>query len=192
MMKTTSFPARAIVTFSVLCLNLALVSCQTKSSVSKAPPVNQPLPVQRIQNGVQLNTAALNVKVQFYAGDIIRVIKWLPGGTSEKSSLVVIQTNVPALNIQFSENADMVTLASEKVTVQLSKSSGAIQYLTAGGQPILKEQGAPVITPAPIAHDEKAFSVQQNFKLTPDEGIYGLGQHQSGYMNYRGHCFSLG
>ena len=28
--------------------------------------------------------------------------------------------------------------------------------------------------------------MQQKFSLTPDEGIYGLGQHQYGYMNYRG------
>jgi alpha-D-xyloside xylohydrolase len=191
MIKMFSFVPKATVLLSILCLDLLLVSCQTKSSVSKTPPVNQPLPVQRIQNGVQLNTAALNVKVQFYADDIVRVLKWSPNGTAAKHSLVVIQTNVPVLNIQFSENADTVTLASEKVTVQLSKSDGAIQYLTAGGQPILQEQGAPVITPVKIAHDTNAFSVQQNFTLTPEEGIYGLGQHQSGYMNYRGRTVKL-
>ena len=32
---------------------------------------------------------------------------------------------------------------------------------------------------------------EQNFKLTPDEGIYGLGQHQYGYMNYRGRTVKL-
>ena len=26
----------------------------------------------------------LNVKVQFYADDIVRVVKWLPGGTLRK------------------------------------------------------------------------------------------------------------
>ena len=36
-----------------------------------------------------------------------------------------------------------------------------------------------------------AFSVQQNFTLTPDEGLYGLGQHQTGYMNYRGRTVKI-
>ena len=47
-------------------------------------PSPVPSQVQRIQNGVQLNTAALNVKVQFYAADIVRVLKWLPGGTPRR------------------------------------------------------------------------------------------------------------
>src|SRR3972149_8386168 len=48
-----------------------------------------------------------------------------------------------------------------------------------------------IITPVKIPHEEKAFNVQQNFSLTPDEGIYGLGQHQYGYMNYRGRTVKL-
>ena len=191
MMKMCSSALRATAWFSFICLSFVLVSCQTKSPASKAPPVNQPLPVQRIPNGVQLNTAVLNVRVQFYADDTVRVIKWLPGGTSEKSSLVVIQTNLPDLNIHFQENAKTITLGSGKITLQLSKSDGAIQYLTTNNHIILKEQGGGIIAPVKIEHEEKAFSIQQNFKLTPDEGIYGLGQHQSGYMNYRGHTVKL-
>ena len=197
MKKMSSFPPKATVLLSLLGLGLLLASCQTKSSVPKEASVNPPPPqvqtpqTQRIQNGVQLNTAALNVKVQFYADDIVRVVKWLPGGTSEKSSLVVIQTNLPALDIHFQENAATIILASGKITVQLSKSDGAIQYLASDNQIILKEQGQAAITPVSIAHETNAFSVRQNFKLTPDEGIYGLGQHQSGYMNYRGRTVKL-
>ena len=195
MMKMYSSALRATAWFSFICLSFVLVSCQTKSPASKAPPVNQSLPVrcmiQRIPNGVQLNTAVLNVRVQFYADDIVRVIKWLPGGTSEKSSLVVMQTNLPNLNIHFDENVGTITLSSGKITLQLSTGDGAIQYLTGDNRIILQEQGEAIITPVKIAHETNAFSVRQNFKLTPDEGIYGLGQHQSGYMNYRGHTIKL-
>jgi len=138
-----------------------------------------------------LKTGKLNVKVQFYADDRVRVVKWAPGGTPQKASLVVIQTNLPDLNIQFQENAGTVTLASGKITLQLSESDGAIQYLTADNRPILAEQGGAIIEPLKIKHEKNAFSVQQNFKLSPDEGIYGLGQHQSGYMNYRGRTVKL-
>jgi alpha-D-xyloside xylohydrolase len=194
-MKMPSFVLRSMTWFCLIGLNVLLVSCQTKSTAPKeaqaasAPP--PPIPVQRIQNGVQFYAADRTVKVQFHADGIVHVVKWAPAGTSEKSSLVVVQTNLPDLNIRVEENADTVSLASGKVTVRLSKSDGVIQYLGADTRVILKEQGPAIITPAPIIHDEKAFSVQQNFKLAADEGLYGLGQHQSGYMNYRGRTVKL-
>ncbi|HEY5505795.1 MAG TPA: TIM-barrel domain-containing protein, partial [Sedimentisphaerales bacterium] len=184
-MKPLSLALRTTALLCILGLSFALASCQTKPSASKA------VQVKHVQNGVELKAGKLNVKVQFYADDTVRVIKWLPGGTSEKTSLVVIQTNLPDLNIHFQENAKTITLDSGKITLQLSKSDGAIQYLTTDSHVILKEQGGAMIAPVRIEHEEKAFSIQQNFKLTPDEGIYGLGQHQSGYMNYRGHTVKL-
>ena len=192
-MKPLSPALRTTALLCILGLSFVLASCQTKSCqtkccASKAAPAGQ---AKRIQNGVELKTGKLNVKVQFYADDQVRVVKWAPGGTPKKASLVVIQTNLPDLNIQFQENAGTITLASAKITLQLSKSDGAIQYLTADNQPISKEQGGAIIEPVKIKHEKNAFSVQQNFKLTPDEGIYGLGQHQSGYMNYRGRTVKL-
>ena len=192
MIKMFSFVLRTTVLFSVLCLNFLLVSCQTQPSAPKdAQAKPQQSQIQHIQNGIQLRTGDLNVKVQFYADNVVRIVKWLPQGTSEKASLIVVQTNVPELRIDFQETAETVTLGSRKITVQLSKDDGSIQYLNTDSQPILKEQGEAVITPVQIKHEDKAFSIQQNFTLTPDEGIYGLGQHQSGYMNYRGRTVKL-
>ncbi len=191
MMKIFSLAPRATVLFGVLGLNFLLASCQTSSAPKNAQVKPPPSRVQRIQNGVLWKTGDLNVKVQFYADNVVRVVKWTPNGTSEKASLVVIQTNPPDLKIDFQETAGTITLASRKVTLQLSKGDGAIQYLARDGQTILKEQGEAVITPVKFGHETNAFSIQQNFKLTPDEGIYGLGQHQSGFMNYRGHTVKL-
>jgi alpha-D-xyloside xylohydrolase len=185
MMKTLSPARRTMALLGILGLSFVLASCQTESSASKV------VQIKRIQNGVELKTDRLNVKVQFYADDRVRVVKWAPGGTSQKASLVVIQTNPPDLNIQFQENAGTVTLASGKIRLQLSENDGTIQYLTADNRPILAEQGGANIEPVKIKNEKNAFSVQQNFKLTPDEGIYGLGQHQSGYMNYRGRTVKL-
>jgi alpha-D-xyloside xylohydrolase len=202
MKQMCSFGRSVTGLMSFLCLGLLLASCQTNPPVAKAPPanpaaaapaapMNQPASVQHIQNGVQLQAGKLNVKVQFYADDVVRVLKWGPGGTSAQASLVVIQTNLPDLNIKVDEGADTVTLASGKLKLQLSRSDGAIQYLDANNQIILKEQGPAEITPVSLAHESNAFSVRQDFTLTPEEGIYGLGQHQDGYMNYRGRTVKL-
>src|SRR5689334_3257674 len=194
-MKMQSLNCRPMAWFCLMGLNLMLVSCQTKPSTSEAPAANQPFPVQyliqRIPNGVQMNSGSLNVKVQFYAETTVRVVKWRTGGTSEKSSLVVIETNVPDLNIGFQEDHGTITLASPWVTLRLSKGDGVIQFLTADNRNLLKEQSAPVITPVRMQYETNAFSVEQDFTLTPDEGLYGLGQHQSGWLNYRGHTVKL-
>jgi alpha-D-xyloside xylohydrolase len=57
--------------------------------------------------------------------------------------------------------------------------------MTRDDKNILKENGSASIIPAG-AKDKNDYSIKQCFQLTPDEGIYGLGQHQYGYMNYRG------
>lgn len=189
-----SLPCVAVL-FSASCLSVLLTSCQTKPSASVSSPAYQLQRdrglIQRIPNGVQMNSAMLHVKVQFYADDTVRVVKWRTGGTPAKASLAVIETNVPDLNISFQEDPGTITLASQNVVLRLTKSSGAIQFLTAGQRNLLGEQGAPVITPVRIKYETNAFSVEQDFTLTPDEGIYGLGQHQYGWLNYRGHTVKL-
>jgi alpha-D-xyloside xylohydrolase len=156
-----------------LMLVLMIFSCSTYKTT-----------VEQIQNGIQVETAKLNVKIQFYADDIVRVVKWLPCASAEKLSLSVIQDTLPNLKVKFQENGKAVILGSEKITLNIFKKDGKVEYLTTDNESILKEKGKANITPVEYKF-EKAFSVQQKFLLAPDEGIYGLGQHQYGYMNYR-------
>jgi alpha-D-xyloside xylohydrolase len=141
--------------------------------------------VERIKNGVQIETDELNLKAQFYADDIVRIVKWLPGESEEKLSLVVIKDNPADIKIDFKENIKEAVLSSEKIRLNISKETGKIEYLTSDNKRILKENGSASIIPVEYKH-ERAFSLKQEFVLNSEEGIYGLGQHQYGYMNYRG------
>ena len=191
-MKFSTSAPRAMAVCFVLCLSALPVVCQSQSAPSNdAQAVPAPPRIERIRNGVQLATGDLNVKVQFYSEGTVRVVKWPAGGTSDKVSLSVIQKDVPELNVRLAESAAAVMLSSGQVKVQLSKSDGAIQYLANDNYALLKEQGRPIFTPCQIDKEKAAFSVQQNFTLTRDEGVYGLGQHQSGYMNYRGRTVKI-
>ena len=176
--------------FAALCTALFLsvlpAICQSNSPAVPPPPA-----IERIQNGVQLKTGDMNVKVQFYAEGIVRVVKWPAGGTSEKLSLSVLQKALPDLDVHVEENAAEVTLSSGHIKLQLSKSDGSIQFLDSGNRALLKEQGRPIFTPSQIARETSAFSIQQNFRLSADEGVYGLGQQQLGVMNYRGRTVKI-
>src|SRR5271157_1888897 len=191
-MKFPTFALRAAALCCALVLSALPAVCQDNSSAPKHTQANEMPPrIQRIQNGVQLAAGDLNVKVQFYSEGTVRVVKWPAGGTSEKSSLSVIQKDLPDLGVRFEDGGETITLRSGQIKLLLNKSDGAIRYLGNDNQVILEEQGRAVFTPAQIAQEKSAFSVRQNFKLTPDEGLYGLGQHQSGAMNYRGQTVKL-
>jgi alpha-D-xyloside xylohydrolase len=177
----------------VLCLNVLPAVCQNSSPISEDAQALSAAPgFKRIENGVQLKTGDLNVRIQFYADSIVRVVKWPAGGTSEKASLSVIQKELPKLDLNFTATEAGVALSSGKVKILLSKSDGSIQYLDSGNRTVLKEQGRPSFTPTHhIAREERAFSIDQDFALSADEGVYGLGQQQLGVMNYRGHTVKI-
>jgi alpha-D-xyloside xylohydrolase len=41
---------------------------------------------------------------------------------------------------------------------------------------------------AKVVVDRQAYSTKLELVFSPDEAIYGLGQHEEGILNYRGHC----
>ncbi|MGD0787986.1 MAG: TIM-barrel domain-containing protein [Terracidiphilus sp.] len=175
-----------------LCAGVLPAVCQDNSREAKdTHAAAATTKIERIQNGVQLAAGDLNVKVQFYSEGTVRVVKWPAGGTPEKLSLSVIQKDLPKLDIQFAENKAEITLSSAQVKILVSKSDGSIQYLDGGGRTLLKESGPATFAPTHIEREEKAFSIRQNFMLSADEGVYGLGQQQLGVMNYRGHTVKI-
>jgi alpha-D-xyloside xylohydrolase len=140
--------------------------------------------------GAEITSRDQTVRVQFYSPGVVRVLKWTAGGSPETHSLVVTARPKAGLAVSREETADSVVLASARLRVRVSKADGVLRFETPGGEGILAEARpaafAPVKTPF-----ETAASVTQAFRLTPDEGLYGLGQHQDGLMNYRGHAVTL-
>jgi len=140
---------------------------------------------QTIQNGIIFFSNTVNLKVQFYGNKIVRIIKWSPAGRPEKLSLSVIQDSLPDVAIIQSQTRHRIILESSELSVQIDKKTGSLAYYSKKGQRLVMEKEFPTFKPVVYAEDS-GFTVQQNFKLNRKEGLYGLGQHQSGYFNYRG------
>jgi alpha-D-xyloside xylohydrolase len=153
------------------------VSCGLSSGIGAQSSV--------LSNGVDLNAAGLNVRVQFYGETIVRVTKWVDGGTSEKLSLSVIKKAPTDFRIKVERRDGTVLLRSKHLSLMVSGRTGNVEYLTPKGRVILAEAGRPVLTPI-VYESDSGYSVRQGFRLSQAEGLYGLGQHQSGYFNYRG------
>lgn len=141
--------------------------------------------VKSVKNGVELSTSVLNLRVQFYDDDVIRILKWDKEGTPDKVSLSVIKNSFPELNIKVKQEDGQFILSSKNLTLKITKNDGSIEFLNSKNEIILREKGTASFSPV-IYSSDSGFSIKQNFQLTANEGIYGLGQNQDGYFNYRG------
>jgi alpha-D-xyloside xylohydrolase len=178
--------------WSILSMSIAISSAQDPLPKMSNSPAN-PLPqsIQSIANGVELFTGTTHVRVQFTADGIVHVVKWLPGSQPKGESLIVIPRSLPKLDIIRTERPEACLLSSKRLQVRIVRKSGEIHFGDALGVPVLGEKGEAAITPVQIEFETRAFSVRQAFQLSPEEGIYGLGQHQAGEMNYRNRTVKL-
>jgi alpha-D-xyloside xylohydrolase len=128
------------------------------------------------------------VRLQAYGDGIIRVTE-TPGATSEMPpSLMVVAKPTAAFTV--SETAETVTLKAGSASADVDRQTGRVSLRNATGKVVLAESGAPAF--APTSADGQPFlSVHQQFNRGTDEGLYGLGQHQNGQMDYNGEDVEL-
>ena len=95
------------------------------------------------------------------------------------------ETTEPQVNVTTSDNQDFFIVASDSLIVKVSKKDGNVQFLRPDSSIILQEVAKPYFSPIQ-AFDDKGFTIEQKFLLDKNDALYGLGQHQEGFMNYRG------
>ena len=85
------------------------------------------------------------------------------------------------------DDAKAVTVRLADLTVEVSRSTGAVRFADAQGKELLEESGfpqprqvKPVVTDGEATHRASVW-----FALAQEEKLYGLGQHQNGILNQR-------
>ena len=145
---------------------------------------------QQTADGLRLSTDSLTVQVQFFAPDIVRVLKFVKGHETEKKSLVVVQTPAPG-PLKYATKNGLISLRSTSTEARIDAQTGQVSFFTAAGQPLLREQAHGARFTAKTDLGQPTYRVRQGFQLAPGEAVYGLGQHQDGYLNYRGQKLTL-
>lgn len=103
------------------------------------------------------------------------------------------KTACPGAAFQFHQDADRATLTTSKLKVEFLISTGNIVYSTADGVVLLREHAKlPRTYDLAEVNGEKTYHIEDRFDPDSTEGVYGLGQHQSGVFNYRGSTVLLG
>lgn len=146
--------------------------------------------VVRTAHGIKAETCGMQVDIQFYSPEIVRVLKYQPGQAMDKNSYAVI-ARPGNTETAVRQEKDGVTVKSDSMQVHLDLATGRISCADIRGRQLLAEKdfGAQ-FTPVEYG-GEKTWQVRQAFRLDPEEAVYGLGQHQRGKMNQRNQMLHL-
>jgi alpha-D-xyloside xylohydrolase len=133
------------------------------------------------------HTAA--VRLYVVADNIIRVL-CSPAGdpVRETESLITTYTTESSLHWQLTQpNDSVITLTTSRLIASVVLSTGAIRFADSSGRPILAEKafGGRAFDTT-VSDGSPQWQFRQTFETLPDEALYGLGQHQDGWVNCKG------
>lgn len=109
---------------------------------------------------------------------------------SDRSQPWIVATTWPRVTFNVEQDANHnIILTTSRIRVVAERDSGALIFQDAQGKALVRESGSPAPRELNIdaaIHGGLSFHANAYFDLTPDELLYGLGQHQTGLLNQRG------
>ena len=141
---------------------------------------------QKDAAGVQIKLAGGVLNLVIYSARCIRV-NFTPGfgrAAADHSFCVISSPRKTAWTVRSTRNH--IILRTKFMRARVDKTSGAVEFLDAGGRSFLAEAADGRVLQMIMFKDTPTCRVRQDFVLEAGEAIFGLGQHQRGMMNYRG------
>lgn len=139
---------------------------------------------QKIEAGIQCNIDSINIEIQYFNPNIVRVLKRPVDIFVDKKSLSV--TKIPEKTVlDVSQNGNLLSLKSKNLIVDFDLKTGKITYSTPDGILLLTEKENGISFTSFMDVEDETYSVKQAFALDKDEAIYGLGILQKGKMVQR-------
>lgn len=144
---------------------------------------------ERLKDGVVVTAPDAKVRVRVINDKIMRVSATPEQEFKADSSLVVLpkfQGNANNPQFTVTEKKGVVEVATSQIKAVINEKNGQVKFYDHNGKELLVEnQNGRTFTPR-VTDGTKAYTVQQTWQsLNPDEGIYGLGQHQANEFNYK-------
>ena len=149
--------------------------------------------VEQQSDGVIVRPAdakAADVRLQLVNDRIIRVSADLDGDFARSASLMRVPVSgTPTFTVVAGK--DSVRLQAAGIAAEVSLSDGQVTFFDKAGKPLVAEvDGAREFT-ATTFEGTPYYSVRQRFQSHDDEGLYGTGLHQQGWMNLKGRDVEL-
>jgi alpha-D-xyloside xylohydrolase len=147
---------------------------------------------EKTANGITLKIkksegqVAQILRVQVIADDIFRISVIPSGEFSNQNSLIAVASDSAFSNWKVEEEGDKLRISTNTTIAHVSLKTGQVSFTDANGNPVLKEAVYGRTFNDTTIDGIKGLTVRQVFDSPDDEGLYGLGQHQSEEMNYKG------
>jgi alpha-D-xyloside xylohydrolase len=126
------------------------------------------------------------VRIQVFSNDIFRVTATPFDKFIDKESLSVVKRDSVYKNWTVSEKENTVELSTSTTVASVSLLTGQVTFLDKNGNVILKEAEGNRTFSDITVDGKSGLTMRQVFESPDDEAIYGLGQHQSEEINYKG------
>ena len=141
---------------------------------------------KKTANGIKAEVGSnIEVEIQYFSPSIVRVLKYPKKQNPKKESLSVIK-KAEEVNPSIEKNGNVIILSSSELKTSLNLLTGAVSFKCANNGSLLMENDNASSFTSKEYDSGKTTEVKQVFTLSEQEAIYGLGQHQQGYMNQRG------
>lgn len=132
------------------------------------------------------------VQIQTCKENIARVVASPSDTFFSRPSLIVEKSARNPVAWELIAKGNTLILSTDKLSIHVQKKNGQITFYSAKGELLLEErelQGKTFI-PAEVL-GEKTYHIRTVWHSPLDEAFYGLGAHQNGIMNYKGHNLDL-
>ena len=136
--------------------------------------------IEKTEHSVLIYQDSSTIEIEIIDEAIIHIKKYLPNDTIKFIPDYVTVLKPQSVNWKIKKEKDEVTIETPKIKVNINK-KGIIKYFTKENEVILSESDKSTYLKQ---RDTTGYSVSQAFE-SGEEGLYGLGQYQSGIMNWK-------
>jgi len=129
------------------------------------------------------------VRLDVYTDSIMRVTVSPTGKFTLPESLMVVAEPGKDVDFEVKEEAGDLLVKAKNISAEIDLESGIATFFDADGGKILQEVDRgefSTVTADPAKPDADSFALRQEFNRGVEENLYGLGQHQHGYVNLSG------
>ncbi len=138
-------------------------------------------------NTLQYELNGIIKRIVFVDHSIVNVSARKSSHLQSFKSLIVENISNKYVPFKLTESVNDLIVETKTLKLFIHKKTGAITFNDGKTLLYVKEADYSEKSFESIVDiDKKAYTVQQGFKLTEDEGIYGLGEFQDGKINRRG------
>jgi alpha-D-xyloside xylohydrolase len=156
----------------LLVLILAAVSTVATALHAAVPTV------EKQSHGALIRFDSGALRLEVWSEQVMRVT-YAPGPVIPETHSFSVISAPGSTAFQVKETASAVEISTRALRAKVEKSTGLVSFHDMTGKTVFEEKGP------------RESTVGDSFALERGEQIYGLGQHQDGYMSYRGSTVHL-